>query len=109
MFTQEPAAPTAPFAALMARANGVAAARLADTVGLLDGVAVAGIFEEAFADIDGLGTVSPVVFVPSAAATHVEQGRSQFVRGNLLDGTVYRVAGIEPDGAGMTLLRLRRA
>jgi hypothetical protein len=64
------------------------------------GVAVAGIFDAAYADtFDMVGGNSPVFRC---------QASSGVVRGNTLviNGTSYTVTVAEPDGTGMTLCRL---
>lgn len=100
--------PAAPFAAREARADRAVLAHLSNTVGLLDGEEVAGIFDEEYVEAGGIGLPAPAVFVAADVGAGVEVDQSTFVRGNLVDGTIYRVVGAAPGGGGLTLLRLQR-
>lgn len=99
----------APFARLESRVDRAVFGHLANTSGLLDGQAVDGIWDEAYLDIEGISTSGPVLTLPAAVAGCVVPHKSVFVRGTLVDGIVYSVVEARPDGAGMTLLRLREA
>lgn len=95
------------FSTLEARVDRAVFRHLANTSGLLDGEPVRGIFDEPFAAVEGIGTSAPQLTVSAEAAARVEEGTSQFVRGEMPGGTVYTVVEATPDGAGMTVLRLR--
>lgn len=65
---------------------------------------VQGIFDTPSATaLDVYGT-QPVFTAPTASLAGVAAGTSATVR-----GVVYTVVGVEPDGTGVTLLRLERA
>lgn len=71
------------------------------TAAQLDGVAVAGIFDNPAADVSGMGVTRPTFTLPAASAPYVEAGST------LLIGTdVYRVKTPEPDGTGLVVLPL---
>lgn len=69
----------------------------------LDGVSVVGIFDRAYLDplgnaVEGTG---PVFTLPTTSAADVAHGA------NLVIGSdTYKVRGVEPDGTGVSLLRL---
>jgi hypothetical protein len=67
----------------------------------LDGVAVAGIFDNEYADALGLATRQPRFMLKSSDAASVTQASVLVV-----EGSTYRVRSIEPDGTGVTLLAL---
>ncbi len=69
----------------------------------LAGVAVRGIFDAAYADPMGVESTAPVFSLPTADAASAAHGQALIV-----SGTTYKVRGIEPDGTGITLLRLER-
>jgi hypothetical protein len=98
----------APFARLEERTDRAIFKHLANAVGLLDGEPVCGIFDAPAMEFEGVATVAPTVSVPNAAAATVELEHSQFVKGDLVDGTVYIVTGATPAGGDMTLLTLRK-
>lgn len=69
------------------------------------GVALTGIFDNAFLESLGITSgSSPVLLVVSAAAPSATHGTSVTV-----GGSSYAVTAVEPDGTGMTLLRLQEA
>jgi hypothetical protein len=70
----------------------------------LAGVSVNVIFDNAYAEVYGMATRTPMATLPSADIGSAVQG-STFVTG----GVTYRVTAIEPDGTGMTTLRLERS
>jgi len=79
----------------------------ADTPGYVlatvGGVATAALFEGSYVsvlDVDGVGAALHVASADASAVTH---GTAVVV-----DSVNYRVAGMEPDGHGMTVLRLER-
>jgi hypothetical protein len=67
----------------------------------VDGVAVRGVFDNPYAAAFGgmVGGSGPQVFVPSE--TVVSRGSAV-----VIGAKTYTVTGIEPDGTGITLLRL---
>lgn len=72
---------------------------------VIDGsVAVPGIFDNGyFEPLEGIVSTQPRFVLTSADAASLTQS-SQLAIGNV----VYRVRAIEPDGTGMTTLRLER-
>lgn len=101
----------APFAALEDRVNRAVSARLANAVAsYADGAAtvnLAGIFDAAYLTTlpDGsVGSLGPVLDVETADVPPAAQGLQLVIR-----GAAYVVVEPQPDGAGRTLLRLRRA
>jgi len=68
------------------------------------GVALRGIFDAAYADALGMGGTSPALLIATADAPAAAQGAAV-----VIGATSYTVANPEPDGTGMTLLRLQEA
>lgn len=71
----------------------------------LAGVAVTGIFDARY--YEPLGTVEgsqPMFMLPTASAPSAAHGQALVV-----NGRTYTVVGVEPDGTGVTLLRLAEA
>jgi hypothetical protein len=70
----------------------------------LNGVAVTGIFDagylEAFGEVEGR---QPAFTLPTASASAAAHGQSL-----VIGVTTYKVRGVEPDGTGVTLLRLEK-
>ena len=94
---------TAPFAAFeTATAVGAFAALANATASINGGAAVPVIFDAAYLDPLGIAGAGPVASMLSTDATGVDQGDS-FVIGS----TNYTVAAVEPDGTGVTVLRLQ--
>lgn len=69
----------------------------------LNGEAVRVIFDAAYVDPLGVESSGPVATLPTADAATVAHGQTLIV-----SGTTYKVRGVEPDGTGITLLRLER-
>lgn len=71
----------------------------------LGGVAVRGVFDNGFVDAGGLGAygTAPVFTCPTAVLAGVAVGGAATIQ-----GTDYTIVGIEPDGTGMSLVRLER-
>jgi len=67
----------------------------------VNGVQTRGIFDDAYAEAFAgmVGGTAPALILPSSVA--VQRGHAVVV-----DGTGYTVTSIEPDGTGITLLRL---
>jgi hypothetical protein len=75
------------------------------SVATLDGVALSGIFDRAYAEPFGndVQGSTPTLLCAAAAAPNVAHGQTLVVAG----GT-YKVCGVEPDGTGTVLLRLEK-
>lgn len=69
----------------------------------LDGVVVAGIFDNEYADAFGMATRQPRFTLKSSDAAAATQASVLVV-----EGVTYRVRSIEPDGTGVTTLALER-
>lgn len=70
----------------------------------LDGAAVRGVFDNGFASAMDIAGTAPSLLLPSSSAASAAAGQTLVV-----GGVSYTVTGVEPDGTGMTLLRLREA
>lgn len=94
----------APFAAIEARINAAVVSHLANaTADFGSGVVVDGVYDADYGDPLGLVAGSSKVFMAeSALMTSFTVGQAL-----TLGGTSYTVAAIEPDGTGMTRLRLK--
>lgn len=95
----------APFAALEVRVNAAVFKRLANADATLNGVAVQGIFDAAYAleDVGGGVAVSGPVFTLASSAVPANVAGATLVVG----GVTYKVVEPMPDGTGVTMLRLR--
>lgn len=94
------------FAALEARVNAAALAKLANAAGVLDGVAVEGIFDNAYMVSDGgvgMASAGPAFTLATWSVPDAPYGK-QFVH----DSITYTVAEHQPDGRGMSVLFLER-
>lgn len=69
----------------------------------LNSASVRVIFDAAYTDPLGVESVGPVATLPTADAATVAHGQMLIVA-----STTYKVRGVEPDGTGITLLRLER-
>lgn len=74
------------------------------TAATLDGAAVAGIFDNAYAESFEMATRMPMFMLPTASAASATLA-SVLVIG----GTSYRVTSVQPDGTGVTTLMLERS
>ena len=75
------------------------------TAATVGGVAVNGIFDNAYAMAMGfVAGTSPALLVASASVPSAAVGDAV-----TLGAVSYTVAGVEPDGTGVTLLRLQEA
>lgn len=100
-------ATAAPFERLEQRLNSAVITRLSNAVGTLNGVAVVGMFDDAYREADvGMGMAShqPVFTVPTAEVPTDVVGATLTVR-----GTTYLVAEHKPDGTGLSRLFLELA
>ena len=73
--------------------------------GTLAGASVTGIFDAAYFDPLGgdLQGAQPIFTLPTSSASSAAHGQ------NLVIGaTTYKVRGVEPDGTGVTVLRLEK-
>ena len=68
------------------------------------GTAVTGIFDAAYADEFSVAGAGPVLRIASASVPAVAQGNAVAV-----NSANYTVVSVEPDGTGVTLLRLQEA
>lgn len=94
-----------PFAALEARVNAAACARLANaSADFGGGVVVDGIFDNAYAAADLMSGAEPAFQAPSASLSGVARGTALTI-----NGTAYLVRIREDDGTGWTVLRLEKA
>lgn len=77
---------------------------------LVAGVAVRGIFEQAYVSALDIASTGPALILATADAAAAQQDATQV---SILDvpyvGPAYTVRGIEPDGTGLTVLRLRKS
>lgn len=96
------------FATLAARVDSAVSRRLLTDVGVLDHVAVTGAFSNGLSDSLSMTAQEPTYLLPSASCLRVRQG-SQLRIPDLGNDGLYTVQAIEPDGTGMTLLRLQKA
>lgn len=99
----------APFAALEDRVNRAVLARLANVTATVDGVAVDGVFDEAYAVLAegapvGMEGRQPVLSIRTESVPTNPHGRPVVVR-----SVNYTIVGHQPDGAGMSVLILERA
>ena len=95
----------APFAAIEAATATSAVAALANvtaTIGAVTGVE--GIFDKEYGDALGVAGNSPVLRIATTAAPAVAVGSAVTI-----SAVSYVVTAIEPDGTGMTLLRLEKS
>ena len=90
-----------PFAALEAAVNRSALAALANASAVVGGVAVEGVFDARYADPLGIAGATPSLLVQTSAVPAVAIGTPVTV-----GATAYTVASVEPDGTGLTRLKL---
>ncbi len=96
---------TAPFAALEARLNRAVFSHLSNADAVLAGVAVHGMFDNAYAmqDVGGEVFATGPVFTLASSAVPANVAGATLVVG----GVSYKVVEPMPDGLGVTMLRLR--
>lgn len=75
------------------------------TAATLDGVAVAGIFDHDYLEIDGIATRTAMFTMPANATTYARNSVLVIASPDINAGT-YRVRTPQPDGAGMVVLPL---
>lgn len=97
------------FATLAARVDSAVTRHLLTDVGVLDHVAVTGAFSNSPSDSLSMTAQEPTYLLPSAVCTRVVAGTSRLRIADLGNDGLYTVQAIEPDGTGMTLLRLQKA
>ena len=99
---------TAAFAARQSRLNEAVFKHLSDTDGVLDGLAVTGLFDDGYALADvgavGMASSAPAFTMPTESVPADVLGKA-FVRG----GDTYTVVEHRPDGAGLSVLLLELA
>jgi len=95
---------TAPFAAIEARINAAVVTHLANaTADFGGGVVVDGIYDADYGDPLGLvAGATKVLMIQSASVPGAAVGQSVTI-----GGTSYSIASVEPDGTGITRLRLK--
>lgn len=96
------------FATLAARVDSAVSVRLLTDVGVLDNVAVTGAFSNGAADSLTMTAQEPTFLLPSSACTRTAYGSTLRIPDQGSAG-LYTVQAIEPDGTGLTLLRLQKA
>ncbi len=95
----------APFAALEARINAAVVSHLANaTADFGGGVTVDGEFSGEYSEAGGISGSSPSIRCDSAAVAFAVQGAFLTIA-----AVSYTITSLEPDGTGMTFLRLNRA
>ena len=96
------------FADLVDRVNSAVHAHLLTDAGVLDNVAVTGAFDNGHTNADTMTAQVPTYLMASSACTRVAYG-SRLRIPDLGSAGHFTVEAIEPDGTGMTLLRLQKA
>ena len=91
------------FATIEARINAAALAKLANCTATVAGVVVAGIFDNSYADIYSMDGLAPSMQCATSDVSTAMRGTAVVV-----NSVSYTVAGIEPDGTGMTRLVLEK-
>lgn len=95
------------FAAAIERVNGAVIRHLSTHQAVLDNVEVSGIFDNGYREALGaIGVQSPFFTLPSTSCIRAVAGTSRL---RVVGVGAYTVEAIEPDGTGVTTLRLRRA
>lgn len=97
----------APFAALETRVNNAVFNRLSNVVGVLGGVTVSGIFDQAYdvagVGLSGMSSGTPAFTLPTSAVPASPVGVVLVV-----NAVNYVVAEHQPDGSGLSVLLLER-
>ena len=97
----------APFARLEQRLNTAVVSRLSNATATLNGVEVAGVFDNSYRAGDiGIGMASTQPAFTTLTANVTGEAVGQLL---VIHGTSYYVAAHEPDGTGMSLLLLEVA
>lgn len=92
----------APFAAIQSRINAVALASFANATAVIGGVAIDVIFRNSYGEALGfIGGGNPQIACASTDVSSIARGAAVSV-----DGVSYLVAEIDPDGTGITVLKL---
>ncbi len=95
------------FAAAIERLNGAVIRHLSTHQAVLDNVEVSGIFDNGYREaLDAIGVQGPSFALPSACCIRTRAEVSQI---RVIDEGSFIVSAIEPDGTGVTVLRLRKA
>ena len=95
---------TAPFAAIETATATSAVAALADATAVIGGTSYSVVFDSGYDESFGVAGRSLSILGTAADLAAATQGGSLTV-----NGTSYTVTAIEPDGTGMTRLRLQEA
>lgn len=93
---------SSPFAAIESAINAAVLGALSNAPATIAGTVVDGVFDAAYLDALGMTGNSPVFRCATADVASVAPGDAV-----VIGDTDYTVVGIEPDGVGMTLLRLQ--
>lgn len=94
----------APFAAIETATAANAVAALANVSAVVDGVAVNGIFDNAYGDAFGMAGTVPVLSIASDEVPLVAYGDAV-----VIGADTYTITKVEPDGTGMTRLILQES
>lgn len=93
---------TNPFAAIETSVNAALMGALANVTATVGGVSVTGIFDAAYQDALGITGSAPALLCASADVAAAVEGTAVVV-----GSTSYTVTTAEPDGTGLTRLRLQ--
>lgn len=98
------------FAAAISRLNAAVFRHLADCSAALDNAVVPGAFSNGYIGALGgvVGTADPSFRIDTTDATRVRQGSTLRIIDGPHAGNRYTVTAVEPDGSGVTTLRLQR-
>lgn len=67
-----------------------------------------GMFDKDYLAVNDVASSGPAFELDDSLVCGVEPEKSELLLGTPFTGTVYIVSRVEPDGAGRTLLRLRK-
>ncbi|HEY0915648.1 MAG TPA: hypothetical protein VGE22_12325 [Solimonas sp.] len=107
----------APFVAHQARTSAAVIRHLANARAIVDGEEISGVYERQHGEINGMAATFPTFLLQSSevAAKHIQRGtqiripqagEAAWGSQEWYGGTLFNVTGLEPDGAGLTLLIL---
>lgn len=74
------------------------------TAATVKGTAVTGIFDDAWQDALGVSSTAPALLLPTASVGSATYGDTV-----VIGAASYTIAGVQPDGTGMTRLILQEA
>lgn len=93
-----------PFAAIETSLNTAILGAVGNAVVVIGAATVYGVFDDNHLDINGVAASGPALTMLSSDVSTVAYGSSLTV-----DSVSYTVTAIEPDGTGITVLRLQEA